>query len=138
MPAKEIYHETVKTALVKDGWTVTDDPYRIECGEKNLYVDLGAERLLIAEKESRKIAVEVKSFLGPSDMRDLETALGQYILYYVLMAQQEPDRVLYLAVPKEAYADVFEDPVGRLILHKERLRLIVFDPQQEVILQWIP
>jgi len=71
-------------------------------------------------------------------MRDLETALGQYILYYVLMAQQEPDRVLYLAVPKEAYADVFEDPVGRLILHKERLRLIVFDPQQEVILQWIP
>jgi hypothetical protein len=29
MPAKDIYHETVKNALIKDGWTITDDPLKL-------------------------------------------------------------------------------------------------------------
>ncbi len=61
MPAKDIYHDTVKNALIKDGWTITDDPYRLSIGKRKMYVDLGAEKLIAAEKDSRKIAVEIKS-----------------------------------------------------------------------------
>ena len=82
MPARDQYHHQVKNALVKDGWTITHDPLRLKWGAKDLYVDLGAERLLNAEKGHRKIAVEVKSFAGPSEIDDLEKALGQYLLYH--------------------------------------------------------
>lgn len=66
MPAKDKFHETVKTALVKDGWTITDDPLFIKFGGVEMYVDIGAEKLIGAEKDGRKIAVEIKSFLGIS------------------------------------------------------------------------
>ena len=82
MPAKDIYHDTVRTALDKDGWTITHDPLRIRLARgKNLFVDLGAERLLAAEKGTEKIAVEIKSFIGTSEVEDLKNALGQYVLY---------------------------------------------------------
>ncbi len=81
MPAKDRYHDDAKTALVNDGWTITHDPLTLRWGRKDLFVDLGAEKLLAAEKEGRRIAVEVKSFSGHSEMNDLENALGQYVLY---------------------------------------------------------
>ena len=46
MPARDFYHEQVRTALVKDGWVITHDPLRLNWGNKDLYVDLGAERLI--------------------------------------------------------------------------------------------
>jgi len=79
MPAKDIYHDTVRNALLKDGWTITDDPLRLVYGRQDVFVDLGAEKLIAAEKGSRKIAVEIKSFSGRSEVADLEKALGQYI-----------------------------------------------------------
>ena len=81
MPAKDIYHDTVKTALIKDGWTITHDPLTIRLARKRLYVDLGAERLIAAQRDTEQIAVEVKSFTRASDMKDLEDALGQFVLY---------------------------------------------------------
>ena len=50
MPAKDIYHETVKNALIKDGWTITDDPLKLTIGSRSLYVDLGAEKLICSPK----------------------------------------------------------------------------------------
>jgi hypothetical protein len=138
MPARGTYHDTVRNALIKDGWTITHDPLHIKWGKKDLFIDLGAEQLLAAEKGERKIAVEIKSFQGPSDIADLEQALGQYTLYYDLLAEAEPERCLYLAVPRNVLEDVFEGPVGQLLLQKQRLRLIVFDPQQEALFRWIP
>jgi hypothetical protein len=88
MPAKDIYHNTVKNALTKDGWTITHDPLRLPWGPKDLYVDLGAEHLLGAVQGERKIAVEIKSFVGPSLVTDLEHALGQYILYHDIMTHR--------------------------------------------------
>ena len=76
MPAKDIYHETVKNPLIKDGWTITHDPLVLRWGTNDVYVDLGAEQLLAAEKRGQKIAVEIKSFVGRSDVDDLEKALG--------------------------------------------------------------
>ena len=83
--AKDIYHETVKTALIKDGWTITSDPLSLAVGERTVYVDLGSEKLFAAEKDQLRIAVEVKSFIRPSPVQDLENALGQYVLYRGLL-----------------------------------------------------
>nr|WP_253188246.1 XisH family protein [Leptolyngbya sp. 'hensonii'] len=81
MPAKDIYHDTVKRALQKGGWTITHDPFPLQIGKKRLSADLGTERLISAERGLQKIVVEVKSFVGQSDVKDLEQALGQYVLY---------------------------------------------------------
>lgn len=91
MPARDRYHDQVKNALIKDGWTITDDPLHVRWGKKDMYVDLGAEQLLAAEKGERKIAIEVKSFLGPSEMADLEQAVGQYTIYHDVLSRAEPD-----------------------------------------------
>ena len=45
-----------------------------------MYVDLGAKQLLAAEKGTKKIAVEIKSFVSPSEMADLKNAIGVFIL----------------------------------------------------------
>lgn len=74
MPARDIYHDNVKNALTKDGWVITHDPLRLEWGGKDLFIDLGAEQLIAAQKAERKIAVEIKSFVGKSDIDDLEKA----------------------------------------------------------------
>src|SRR5947209_4182151 len=98
MPAKDVFHDAVRNAIIREGWTITDDPYILPAGKRDLYVDLGAEKPFAAEKEGKKIAVEVKSFLGPSEVHDLEVAIGQYVLYRSLMARSDPERLLYLAV----------------------------------------
>ncbi len=138
MPAHDLYHDAVKNALIKDGWTITHDPFRMELGRRDMYVDLGAERLLAAEKANQRIAVEIKSFVGPSDIADLEQALGQYILYHDVLEEIEPDRILYLAVPQAKLDTLFAEPVGDLLVRKGRARLIGFRPDTEEITRWIP
>src|SRR5947209_19658133 len=70
MPARNIHHAVVVRALTADGWTITHDPYPLSFGGKDLFVDLGAEETtLAAEKEGRRIAVEIQSFLGRSPVR---------------------------------------------------------------------
>jgi hypothetical protein len=78
MPAKDIHHDSLKKALVKDGWTITHGPLRLKWGAKDMYVDLSAERILIAEKAGQSIAVEIKSFVGASELHDIENAIGQF------------------------------------------------------------
>jgi hypothetical protein len=137
MPAKDFYHDAVKNALIKDGWRITDDPLILSIGKKNLFVDLGAEKLIAAEKSNQKIAVEIKSFIGASQVDDLEKALGQYILYNEILRDKEEQRVLYLAIKQSAYEDIFEEPIGRLLLKRGLVNLLVFDEKEEAILQWI-
>ncbi len=138
MPQRDLSHDTVVHALEKSGWTVTDDPLRLEYGRRKLYVDLGAENLLAAEKDQQRIAVEIKGFSGPSDMRDLEVALGQFVLYRDVLAEMDPDRSLYLAVPVFAYDEVFADKIGQLVIRQQQLRLIVYDEETQEIIQWLP
>lgn len=109
MPARDFYHDTVKQALIADGWIITHDPLRLTWGLKDMYVDLGAEQLLAAEKAGNKIAVEIKSFSGASQMDDLEKAVGQYLVYHDVLAEVEPSRLIYLAIPEHVYRDL----VGR-------------------------
>lgn len=138
MPARDIYHNTVKQALINDGWTITDDPLHLKWGRKDMYIDLGASQLLAAQKEEFQIAVEVKTFSGRSEMDDLEKALGQYVLYFDVLRELQPKCLLYLALPVWAYESLFEEPLGQLLLKNKRLRLIVFEPTRERIDRWIP
>lgn len=138
MPAKDIYHDTVKAALIKDGWTITHDPLTIRLTRKKLYVDLGAERLIAAQRDTERIAVEVKSFTRASDMKDLEDAVGQFVLYTHVLARYDPERKLYLAVTDEVYESVFEEEAGEILLQDGVIRLITFNAEQEAIIQWIP
>jgi len=138
MPARDRFHEVVKTALIKEGWTITDDPLKLEYGKRKMYVDLAAEKLFSAEKEGHKIAVEVKSFLSLSELTDLEEAFGQYAIYQTLLKRQQPDRHLYLAIPQEKYFDLFDEKeIGNLILEDYNLRIIVFEIESEDIVKWI-
>lgn len=93
MPAKDIFHEAVKNGLIKDGWTITHDPLKLNFGFTVAFVDLGAEKLLAAEKGAEKIAVEIKSFAGSSELYEFHTALGQFINYQSVLSRQEPDRI---------------------------------------------
>jgi hypothetical protein len=138
MPVRGLFHDAVRNALVKDGWTITHDPLRVRWGSKDLYVDLGLTQLLAAEQGERLLAVEIKSFVGASVVEDLQQAVGQYILYHDILARIEPQRVLYLAVRQRTLKEVFEEPLGKLLLENQRVRLLVFDDIGEVILRWIP
>ena len=138
MPAKDIYHNQVKSALIKDGWTITHDPLLIRLTKKKLYVDLGAERIIAAERGTEKIAVEIKSFTRPSDMKDLEEALGQCVLYSRLLARYDPDRKVYLAVSEDVYISVFEEEAGRILIEDGLLSLVTFDANHEELVRWVP
>ncbi len=137
MPAKDIYHDNARKALVNDGWSITQDPLRLSWGGTDMYVDLGAERVMAAEKANRKIAVEVKSFVALSLTSEVQNALGQYLVYRSVLAKTEPDRTLYLAVHSETFLDVFAQPLGRLLLEDYQVRLMVFDLHAETISKWI-
>lgn len=75
--AKDNFHEAVVAVLETDGWKVTHDGYRIitDLLKDALTIDIGAEKLIIAEKGVNEIAVEVKSFLGDSLIYDFHGAL---------------------------------------------------------------
>lgn len=139
MPAKDIYHDNCKQALIKDGWTITHDPYFLRWGSKDLFIDLGAEKLVAAQKDDRRIAVEIKSFVGLSEVEDLKNALGQFILYQDLLLRTDVDRELFLAIRDATFRDLFEDPtsIGQVLLENHRLKLLIFNVQQEEIVQWM-
>lgn len=138
MPARDSYHDSVKHALVKAGWTITHDPLRLSWGGKDMYIDLGAEQLLGAERAGRQIAVEIKGFTNASEMNDLEQALGQYLVYRAVLAESEPHRQLYLATPNTVIVNLFAEPLGQLLLKTYPVALVGFNPTLEEIVQWLP
>ena len=136
MTAGDTIHDAVRDALVKDGWAITADPFKIEYGGVRLYADSAADRPLAAERHGRAIVVEVKSFLGASPIHDLELALGQYQLYRTLLELMGVRRELYLAVPASAYSGVFARPAIREVLDRSGVALLVVDPETREIVTW--
>jgi hypothetical protein len=134
--AKDTFHEIVKIALQKDGWQITHDPYTLQAGTLELYIDLGAEKVFAAEKEGKKIAVEIKSFLGASKISQFYTALGQFMIYRAALHQQEIDRILYLAVPSDVYDNFLTMKFIQSFVQQNQIYLIVYNPEQEAIAQW--
>jgi len=137
MPAKDRFHQTVRHALEKEGWWITHDPLHIELPDIEVYIDLGADRLLAAERENQKIAVEIKTFLGTSTLFEFHIAVGQFVNYRFLLNKIDPDRQLYLAVPVEIYKTFFMRETVREMTQDHRLKIAVYQPELERIEQWI-
>nr|WP_199290827.1 XisH family protein [Anabaena sp. FACHB-1250] len=135
--AKDKFHDVVKNALIKEGWTITNDPLFIQFGGVDLYVDLGAEKMLAAQKDNEKIAVEIKIFLGDSTISDFHQALGQLLNYRLILRRQEPERILYLAVPFDIYESFFKLEFTQIAIIDYQLKIIVYNIDEEVISQWI-
>jgi hypothetical protein len=139
MPALDRYHNVVREALIKDGWNITDDPLTLRLDGRNYLIDLGAERFVLgAEKGNLKIAVEVKNFISPSPIAELEKSIGQFGLYEDVLERVEADRTLYLAIPEAAYETIFAEEIGQITLQKRISRLIVFSLELEEIIKWLP
>lgn len=136
MAAQDVYHGIVRDALESDGWTITDDPLILDVDGTTVKIDLGAEELLAAERNGRKIAVEIKSFLNPSAISDFHLALGQYLNYEYALEEREPERQLYLAVPSDAYDGFFTGRFAQQIVRRHSIRIVVFDPDQGIIVKW--
>jgi XisH protein len=137
MSAKDLFHNAVINGLQKENWTITDDPLTVKIGDTRIYIDLGAERLLAAERGEEKIAVEIKTFGGVSVMFDFHVAIGQFINYQVALEDKDPDRRLYLAVPQEVYDSFFQSLLAKAVIQKFQIGLVIYEPESEVITQWL-
>ena len=136
--AKDIYHDLVKKALENEGWTITNDPYYLSVGigRRKVAADFGAEKFIVAEKGLVKILVEIKSFITSSNINELHHSVGQYDFYALLLEQQEPNRIPYLAMPEDAYEDLIREPIIQTFLDRHRVKLIIFDTQNPIIHAW--
>jgi XisH protein len=136
--AKDLFHNQVKAALIKDNWLITHDPYDVQISDAiKLQIDLGAENTIAAQRDLEKIAVEIKSFTSDSDISEFHRALGQYLNYAQGLEEQEPERVLYLAVPNETYNDFFQLPFVQKSIKRHRVNIVTYNPIQEEVKQWI-
>ena len=136
MPAKDAIHNAVKNALIKEGWVITDDPYTIEYEDATVFVDLGAERVIAAERNGEKIAVEIKSFVGASTIHDMELALGQYVLCLSFLEVVEPDRKLYIAISDAVHENIFGRKSIQLLIQRNKIPLIVVNVAREEVTKW--
>jgi XisH protein len=138
MTARDKVHQAFINALLTDGWDITHDPFPLTYGDQQLYVDVGAEKGAIgAEKGEQKIAVEIKSFLNRSAVHDLQDALGQYEMYRLVLSDNDPERILFLAVPERVYEGYLKHSFGQFILTGAKVKIIVFNERKEVIIKWI-
>lgn len=137
MAAKDLYHEAVVKALEKEGWKITHDPYSFKAGGVKFVIDLGGEKVIAATKGVEKIAVEIKSFIKLSPVQDFHEAAGQYDNYRLALELREPERVLYLAIPRRAYRTFFQLPFVQYAIKRKEIKLIVYVPKEEKIDVWI-
>ncbi len=137
MPQKDAYHDSVRNALEKDGWTVTHDPFTIRLEDVKFYVDLAAEKTIESEGEIRKVAIEIKVFGGLSFLNEFEKAVGQYLIYKQFLGDLFPERILFLAISTNVFEESFALPSIQAVVKKQEIKLLVFNPETEEITKWI-
>lgn len=137
MPALDKFHQVVVRALEKEGWTV-ESPYTLSYEERRVQIDIGAERLIAANKGTQRIAVEIKTFGSVSPVTDLADAIGQFAIYEDVLSELEPERMLYIAIPKYAFDTFFAERFGQYFLRKRLHHALVYDPGTGEITQWLP
>ena len=139
MSAKDIVHEIVRQALEKDGWVITHDPLFLRVSENiGMFLNLAANKVIIANRETLKIAVEVKSFVGLSAVTDFHLAIGQFLNYRLALEELEADRILYLAIPDDIYHNFFQDSFIQKVIDNYSIKLLIINTQQGEILSWKP
>lgn len=137
--AKDKFHTIAKTALINDGWLITDDPYQIKdknLVSKSLEIDLAAEKLIAAERGTAKIAVEIKSLIADSTIYEFHSIVGQYLNYQIALEIVEPDRILYIAIPEFGYQKLLKEGLTRIVLERFKIKLIIFNIENQIITRW--
>lgn len=135
MPAKDRYHDTVKRALIKDGWTIAREQAALKIGKRFLSVDIEAAKA----DPTIIILVEVKELDDVSSpVEALANALGKYILYRLILEESQIDVPLFMAVSKSSYENILTETLGQRVIQWAQIKLLVFDPEREEIFQWLP
>ena len=137
MPAPDTIHGPVRNALIKDGWTITADPFTLKYEELRLYADLAAERLLALDRGQEKIAGEIKSFGQPSFVYEFHMAVGQFVNYSIVLRLMVPERKLFLAVSAETFDEFFTQKGVQTLVTESRINVIVVDLATEEVIRWI-
>lgn len=137
MAARDQFHGEVIRSLENDGWTITHDPFVVRYGATYSEIDLGAEKLIAAEKDQNQIAVEIKSFLGQSVLSEFHVALGQYLNYREALQEHAPGRELFLAVPEQTYETFFVQEIVGRTLRRYEVAILVFNANKQQVVQWI-
>lgn len=135
--AKDFYHTLVKEALIAEGWKITHDPYSFKEYDPEWEVDLGAEKVIGAEKENKKIAVEIKSFLASSFAYEFHRVIGQYVNYLFNLQEIEKDRILFLAVPLRIWDTEFQRKGIQVSIKNLKVKFIIYNISTKKIEKWI-
>jgi XisH protein len=134
--AKDLYHDAVRTALEKEGWLITDDPFLFRLDRVSFRMDLGAEKVISAKKGTEKIVVEIKTFSQASFIHAFHEATGQYDNYLLALEEVAPERQLFLAIPNEVWTTYFQERFIQKVIDRKHIKLIIYDPQNENIVLW--
>lgn len=135
--ARDKFHQEVRSALEREGWKITHDPLYLKVGRIPIHIDLGAEKLIGAEKGGEKIAVEVKTFGIPSFITALHEAVGKYIVYREALNQLQLGRMLYLAIPLDVYEEFGSEPIVHTIFADYNFKILLYEPNNQIIASWI-
>jgi hypothetical protein len=135
--ARDKFHDLFRKALENEGWNVTHDPLRLKTGRIPVLIDLGAERILAAEKGEEKVAIEIKTFGNPSFITAFYEAVGKYIVYQEAIQILEPNRLLYLALPDDVYEGFAEDLLIDSVFQRHQFRIVTYDSEHQIIVKWI-
>jgi XisH protein len=134
--ARDIFHENVREALIKEGWDITSDPLTFKIGKVHVQIDLGAERLIAAQRGTEQIAIEIKTFGGTSFITSLYEAIGKYIIYRNVLEMMETGRTLYLAIPEKIYDTYFLEKVIQKTIKEEKFNLVIYNQTLKTITIW--
>ena len=137
MPARDIYHDAVKSALIKDNWTIAAEPYLIQCEDIDLAADIADARLIAAEREGQKIVVNIECFFGRSLMTDFHLAVGRYKLYQMLVEKTAPEYEIYLAIDDITYENFFQREGIDFLVRSSQIKIFVVNIDEQEILQWL-
>jgi hypothetical protein len=136
MPRRDRYHDIVRNALIKEGWTITHDPLILGDLELRVYPDLGAEKKQ-SDRHSMTVAIEIKVFGSIGQISELEKAIGQYVLYRSILHRSGSTRQPYLAISSIIYQQLFQKTIIQNLIEDEKMNLLVFNPSLQEIEQWI-
>jgi XisH protein len=135
--ARDKFHQEVKQALEAEGWLITDDPLYIKVGQIPVHIDIGAEKLIGAERNGERIAVEIKTFGKASFITALHEAVGKYLIYQVVLKYIQSDRLLYLAIPDDVYAEFGNEPIVQSVFTEYDFKILLYEPTTQRITAWI-
>ena len=134
MPAKDYYHDTVKRALVKDGWIITREQVLFIIADRHVWIDIEASK----PSKNQRILIEVKGFDGPSQVDELMDAVGKYVVYRAIINESGGSEIpLYLTITERAYERILSERIGVIARQQAQIKLLIFDPSSEEIKTWI-